>query len=501
MHDTVSLVLVRFLALSSYFLVPVSLIVPSIRYRQILIPLLEKREHEKSFSSFYVNSSESISHLLVKMLGRISNDRLLIILLIINYFINRTINVLTIYRKDESFWFRFQPTIDLARHSTFDGFNLEEEFIVRRERKISLDDERGRPRIQSSVRLRRVGRRCNGRFGKEMENCAATVSLRGWFRARNSVSVLPFTVPFNLEGSRWETSSRPLPFLASFFLHQLRIMCKIEGLNAHQIGGCLSIVAYSIFLPSYFSRNHPLLFPFSLFASTSPTRKYLSTFSRGIHRSESLFRKADKHTNGNFQGSDEWSIDLVENKDWCLRGDRVRCQLSGTRTGRHFGERYATWRFGTVSNLSHGHQVINFGSIYHNKSVKWIFPFRSMILSRRINDDDHRDGFTKWPFMTTHTWGEYPQGNWLLEVSNRVVPFLSLSSLCREKIEYSKYRIVLHFVQVSFNTQTPQHGWIREWTLMLHGTREPPYTGLPAADPHSKLAIVKKAHEERSSAM
>lgn len=282
MHDTVSLVLVRFLALSSYFLVPVSLIVPSIRYRQILIPLLEKREHEKSFSSFYVNSSESISHLLVKMLGRISNDRLLIILLIINYFINRTINVLTIYRKDESFWFRFQPTIDLARHSTFDGFNLEEEFIVRRERKISLDDERGRPRIQSSVRLRRVGRRCNGRFGKEMENCAATVSLRGWFRARNSVSVLPFTVPFNLEGSqegRWETPSRPFPFLASFSLHQLRIMQNRRSERSPTIGGCLSIVAYSIFFPSYFSRNHPLLFPFFLFASTSPTRKYLSTLT------------------------------------------------------------------------------------------------------------------------------------------------------------------------------------------------------------------------------
>lgn len=39
-----------------------------------------------------------------------------------------------------------------------------------------------------------------------------------------------------------------------------------------------------------------------------------------------------------------------------------------------------------------------------------------MILSRRENDDDSRDGFTKWPFMTTHTWGEYPQGTWLLEV-------------------------------------------------------------------------------------
>lgn len=47
----------------------------------------------------------------------------------------------------------------------------------------------------------------------------------------------------------------------------------------------------------------------------------------------------------------------------------------------------------------------------------FIFIFRSMILSRRANDDDHRDGFTKWPFMTTHTWGEYPKGTWLLEVS------------------------------------------------------------------------------------
>jgi len=39
-----------------------------------------------------------------------------------------------------------------------------------------------------------------------------------------------------------------------------------------------------------------------------------------------------------------------------------------------------------------------------------------MILSRRPNDDDRRDGFTKWPFMTTHTWGEYPWGEWILEV-------------------------------------------------------------------------------------
>lgn len=39
-----------------------------------------------------------------------------------------------------------------------------------------------------------------------------------------------------------------------------------------------------------------------------------------------------------------------------------------------------------------------------------------MILSRRPNDDDSRDGFTKWPFMTTHTWAEDPRGTWHLEV-------------------------------------------------------------------------------------
>nr|CAG4641536.1 EOG090X02T5 [Eurycercus lamellatus] len=95
---------------------------------------------------------------------------------------------------------------------------------------------------------------------------------------------------------------------------------------------------------------------------------------------------------------------------------------------------------------------------------------RSMILSRRPNDDDGRDGFTKWPFMTTHTWGEDPRGRWTLEV---------------------------RFNTPNGNKQT---GWLREWTLMLHGTRDAPYVGLPAGDQHSKLAIVKKAHEERKKA-
>ena len=43
---------------------------------------------------------------------------------------------------------------------------------------------------------------------------------------------------------------------------------------------------------------------------------------------------------------------------------------------------------------------------------------RSMILSSRPNDEDSHDGFTKWPFMSTHPWAEYPRGKWSLEVKN-----------------------------------------------------------------------------------
>merc|ERR1711974_420506 len=70
-----------------------------------------------------------------------------------------------------------------------------------------------------------------------------------------------------------------------------------------------------------------------------------------------------------------------------------------------------------------------------------------------MGDDDGRDGFTKWPFMTSHTWAEYPIGKWTLEVR--------------------------------FVGDRPNTGYLKEWTLMLHGTREAPYSELPVTDPHS----------------
>merc|ERR1712108_92074 len=69
------------------------------------------------------------------------------------------------------------------------------------------------------------------------------------------------------------------------------------------------------------------------------------------------------------------------------------------------------------------------------------------------------------PFMGSHTWADYPRGKWTLEVR--------------------------------FNGERVNHGFLKEWTLMLHGTRDPPYSDLPVTDPHSKLAIVKKAHDEK----
>uniref|UniRef100_A0A8C1XXL9 Neuroendocrine convertase 2 n=1 Tax=Cyprinus carpio TaxID=7962 RepID=A0A8C1XXL9_CYPCA len=89
---------------------------------------------------------------------------------------------------------------------------------------------------------------------------------------------------------------------------------------------------------------------------------------------------------------------------------------------------------------------------------------KSILLSRRPRDDDAKVGFDKWPFMTTHTWGEDPRGTWLLEVG--------------------------------FQGEAPQGGAMKEWTLMLHGTQSAPYIDQVVRDYQSKLAMSKKEELE-----
>jgi len=42
---------------------------------------------------------------------------------------------------------------------------------------------------------------------------------------------------------------------------------------------------------------------------------------------------------------------------------------------------------------------------------------RSTLLTRRVYDRS-TDGFNSWSFMSTHCWGESPNGVWTLEVRN-----------------------------------------------------------------------------------
>lgn len=88
---------------------------------------------------------------------------------------------------------------------------------------------------------------------------------------------------------------------------------------------------------------------------------------------------------------------------------------------------------------------------------------RSLLLSKRPLDSDDTNGFHKWPFMTTHKWGEKTRGTWKLEIL--------------------------------FNTREKETtGEFFEWVLLLHGTKEQPYTSQTALNERSKLAVVKNIH-------
>ena len=94
-----------------------------------------------------------------------------------------------------------------------------------------------------------------------------------------------------------------------------------------------------------------------------------------------------------------------------------------------------------------------------------------MILSQRPDDNDNEDGFIRWPFMTTHAWSEISQGPWTLDVV--------LEPLLEAKAEQT------------------HSGVIKEWKLVLHGTKTAPYAKQPVdlSGSHEKLELVFRAHK------
>ncbi|XP_055850087.1 furin-like protease 1 [Episyrphus balteatus] len=63
------------------------------------------------------------------------------------------------------------------------------------------------------------------------------------------------------------------------------------------------------------------------------------------------------------------------------------------------------------------------------------------LLTSRVHDVS-RSGFSQWPFMSVHTWGESPHGNWQLEIHNE-----------------GRYMV--------------SHALLREWSLIFYGTTLP----------------------------
>lgn len=126
-----------------------------------------------------------------------------------------------------------------------------------------------------------------------------------------------------------------------------------------------------------------------------------------------------------------------------------------------------------VNYLEHVQTYITLRSTYRGCVTMYLtspMNTTSMILSQRPNDDDDKNGFTRWPFMTTHTWAEVSQGTWTLDVV--LEPILGLRN----------------------NHET---GTFKEWTLVLHGTKTAPYANQPLDQQgvHEKLEMVSRAHE------
>lgn len=165
-----------------------------------------------------------------------------------------------------------------------------------------------------------------------------------------------------------------------------------------------------------------------------------------------------------------------------------------------------------VNYIEHVQAIITLNATIRGDLIMYLtspMGTKSMILNRRPNDDDSKNGFIRWPFMTTHTWAENPRGRWKLEVK-----FYSESSEKNDNTtnttenEINDRNTTKTLNDILNNKKTSgrngqqkgkrveRRGFIKEWRLMLHGTSEPPYKNLEASDSNSKLAIVKKAHGE-----
>ena len=120
-----------------------------------------------------------------------------------------------------------------------------------------------------------------------------------------------------------------------------------------------------------------------------------------------------------------------------------------------------------VRYLEHTQAIITLNSTRRGDvTIKLTSPMgtKSLLLSSRVHDADRKDGFQRWPFMTTHTWGEDPEGEWVLEVA--------------------------------MADGSPNTAFVSEWTLVLHGTQVAPYIDEARSKPKCERAVEKTKQME-----
>lgn len=152
-----------------------------------------------------------------------------------------------------------------------------------------------------------------------------------------------------------------------------------------------------------------------------------------------------------------------------------------------------------INHIEHVQAIITLNSTRRGDLILYLtspMGTRSMILNRRPFDDDSKNGFVRWPFMTTQTWGENPRGKWVLEAKfyNKTDP-IDLKVAANDKADSIKNNSSVSLANTKNNVgEALQSGFIKEFKLMIHGTSESPYKNLVVKDENSKLAIVKKAY-------
>ncbi|XP_784245.3 neuroendocrine convertase 2 isoform X1 [Strongylocentrotus purpuratus] len=130
-----------------------------------------------------------------------------------------------------------------------------------------------------------------------------------------------------------------------------------------------------------------------------------------------------------------------------------------------------TGQKGHVRYLEHTQAIITINSSRRGDvTLNLTSPMgtRSILLSTRPQDDDNKDGFQHWPFMTTHTWGEDPRGEWTLEVA---------------MVDGSEHAATL-----------------TEWSLVLHGTQSASYIEEANARSKCKVKVEQLAKEAEEAA-